>query len=314
MQISIAVCIFSLLTILVSSYSHGPYQDPVPGDQRPPCPALNTLANHGELPRTGWFSKDGLINAIHKNFRMCPALADLFFQMGYIIPSAQTKGVPFPESYIFSLAHLQTPEGGEHDASLSRLDRVEGNSTLFNLERAKLSLSFSSDGKKITAQDLNKAHLAALKRSDKLNPKRDAKERSGIAARGLGDLSLLYFGLGGGKPIAIDDALTFLSGKFPKDFQPGKDWCVRDTIDLFWHLRGLPGNPPEPVGFLICEGLVNGGGTGIVTTLCTDNYKVNQFEIAAAKEAMKLEQDISHALSSVWDNLKHLGTEIKDEL
>jgi len=308
-----ALCFFAFI-VIAYTYSHGPHQEPGPGDQRPPCPALNTLANHGELPRSGWFSKDGLIHAIKKNFNMCPALADLFFQMGYIIPTAQTPGVPFPDSWIFSLAHLQTPEGGEHDASLSRLDRVEGNSTLFNKERAKLSLSFSTDGKRMTAEDLNKAHMAALERSDKLNPKRDAKERSGIAARGLGDLSLLYFGLGGGKPMKNEDVLTFLSGTFPKNHKPGPEWCVRDTIDLFWHLRGLHGKPPEVVGFVICEGLVNSGGSGIQTTLCTDNYKVNRFEVDAAKDAMELEQEATHTLGSVWDKLKNAENKLRSEL
>jgi len=41
---------------------------------------------------------------------------------------------------------------------------------------------------------------------------------------------------------------------------------------------------------------------------------VNQFEITAAKDAMKLEQDVSHTLSTVWGNLKHLGQKIKDDL
>jgi hypothetical protein len=30
-----------------------PYQDPEPTDQRGPCPGLNTLANHGYIPRSG---------------------------------------------------------------------------------------------------------------------------------------------------------------------------------------------------------------------------------------------------------------------
>jgi hypothetical protein len=30
-----------------------PYQDPKPTDQRGPCPGLNTLANHGYIPRNG---------------------------------------------------------------------------------------------------------------------------------------------------------------------------------------------------------------------------------------------------------------------
>jgi hypothetical protein len=30
-----------------------PYQDPLPSDQRGPCPGLNAMANHGYIPRTG---------------------------------------------------------------------------------------------------------------------------------------------------------------------------------------------------------------------------------------------------------------------
>lgn len=30
-----------------------PYKDPTPSDQRGPCPGLNTLANHGYIPRNG---------------------------------------------------------------------------------------------------------------------------------------------------------------------------------------------------------------------------------------------------------------------
>ncbi|KAL2026259.1 hypothetical protein VTO58DRAFT_103443 [Aureobasidium pullulans] len=30
-----------------------PYKDPAPSDQRGPCPGMNTLANHGYIPRNG---------------------------------------------------------------------------------------------------------------------------------------------------------------------------------------------------------------------------------------------------------------------
>lgn len=47
------------------------YEAPGPNDSRSPCPALNTLANHGYLPRDG------------KNIR--PDVLQLALQVGFIL-------------------------------------------------------------------------------------------------------------------------------------------------------------------------------------------------------------------------------------
>ena len=47
---------------LVNDAAH-PWRAPGPGDQRGPCPGLNTLANHGWLPRNGVVSPRDLIIA-----------------------------------------------------------------------------------------------------------------------------------------------------------------------------------------------------------------------------------------------------------
>jgi hypothetical protein len=49
---------------------HHPYIPPGPGDQRGPCPGLNTLANHGYLPRNGIVSVQDLINGAQEGFNM----------------------------------------------------------------------------------------------------------------------------------------------------------------------------------------------------------------------------------------------------
>jgi hypothetical protein len=41
------------LAALVARQDVGTWQAPGPGDIRGPCPGLNTLANHGFLPRNG---------------------------------------------------------------------------------------------------------------------------------------------------------------------------------------------------------------------------------------------------------------------
>ena len=47
-----------------------PYQDPKPSDQRGPCPGLNTLANHGYIPRNGIVTVAQTIKASAAVFNM----------------------------------------------------------------------------------------------------------------------------------------------------------------------------------------------------------------------------------------------------
>ncbi|KZT31907.1 Cloroperoxidase [Sistotremastrum suecicum HHB10207 ss-3] len=47
-----------------------PFQAPGPNDQRGPCPGLNTLANHGYLPRNGIASFEQIITAVREGFNM----------------------------------------------------------------------------------------------------------------------------------------------------------------------------------------------------------------------------------------------------
>ncbi|KZS95533.1 Cloroperoxidase [Sistotremastrum niveocremeum HHB9708] len=59
---------------LVPDADH-PFVAPGPGDMRGPCPALNTLANHGYLPRNGVASYEQIINATREGFNMDHDLA-----------------------------------------------------------------------------------------------------------------------------------------------------------------------------------------------------------------------------------------------
>ncbi|GAA5913046.1 hypothetical protein JCM6882_005546 [Rhodosporidiobolus microsporus] len=54
-----------------------PFQAPGPTDQRGPCPGLNTLANHGYLPRSGIVTGSEIIEAVGEGFNMAADLAGL---------------------------------------------------------------------------------------------------------------------------------------------------------------------------------------------------------------------------------------------
>ena len=51
------------------------YQEPGPNDSRGPCPGLNTLANHGYLPRDGHVSFGQVLDATSRGFNMGTDLA-----------------------------------------------------------------------------------------------------------------------------------------------------------------------------------------------------------------------------------------------
>jgi len=110
--------------------NNGQYIAPTPNDCRSPCPALNTLANHGLLPRDGRkINYDMLKHALVGIYN----LGDVF---GTIFASAATKKFAHPDTQDFNLCdllinlhHNDQPSGQtgiEHSASLSRQDRPNG--------------------------------------------------------------------------------------------------------------------------------------------------------------------------------------------
>ncbi|KDQ50980.1 hypothetical protein JAAARDRAFT_544016 [Jaapia argillacea MUCL 33604] len=56
-------------SILIPDAAH-PYMPPGPSDQRGPCPGLNTMANHGYLPRNGIVSAADIINGAQEAFNV----------------------------------------------------------------------------------------------------------------------------------------------------------------------------------------------------------------------------------------------------
>ncbi|KAF7981774.1 hypothetical protein HWV62_31849 [Athelia sp. TMB] len=90
---------------------------PQPGDVRSPCPALNTLANHGYLPRNGKrISPRAFAAALQAGYRLSLPLA-WFLSLGAFILLLQFSPL--------SLSDLARHEYIEHDASL-----VHGNTPL----------------------------------------------------------------------------------------------------------------------------------------------------------------------------------------
>jgi hypothetical protein len=91
------------------------WQEPGPMDKRSPCPALNTLANHGYLNRNGQkITAKAMQDAMTLVYNLSPAV-------GALLANAAVKGLS-PNGTSIDLDRLQQHGFIEHDASLVHQD------------------------------------------------------------------------------------------------------------------------------------------------------------------------------------------------
>ncbi|KAI0068697.1 Cloroperoxidase [Artomyces pyxidatus] len=125
-----------------------------PGDSRSPCPALNSLANQGYLPRDGKnitipFLVGVLRNVYQVSFPFAVALA---------VGGATMCG----NGYKFDLHDLALHNKIEHDASLTHADVEEGGKFAPTVPDAKLlqAMLDSTDRDYLTFDDLVRVRMA----------------------------------------------------------------------------------------------------------------------------------------------------------
>ncbi|KAL2803087.1 Chloroperoxidase [Aspergillus granulosus] len=137
---------------------------PGPGDSRGPCPGLNTLANHGYLPRNGkGITLDILKDAMLEGFNIENSDAVLlFFQ-------AIRTNPDYPGVDSFDLDHLGRHNILEHDISLSRSDAYFGDPNPFNETVWAETASYFTTPM-ITVQQVADARMARLETSKRTNP------------------------------------------------------------------------------------------------------------------------------------------------
>ncbi|KAG7395416.1 hypothetical protein PHYBOEH_003775 [Phytophthora boehmeriae] len=178
-------------------------------NHRSPCPALNSLANHGFLPRNG---KNLTPQLLHQVF------VDVFHLDDGL---AQRLTDPLPSH--LTLADLSVHGFIEHDASLAHDDTVyRRDPSLVNNTLADALFARSQDGK------LNKHTMAAERRAresqcKKENPKYELPLKGQAAAYGESSLLLLAMGDYNSQTISVEHAKSFLvDERIPDDFRPSE--------------------------------------------------------------------------------------------
>ncbi|GKT51950.1 putative sterigmatocystin biosynthesis protein stcT [Colletotrichum spaethianum] len=142
------------------------WQAPRGNDRRAPCPLLNSLANHGYLPRNGQnISVDALIEGMHAGLNLRED-AKLFFRLqGNKALEASSTG----NKDTFNLNDLNKHDLIEHDASLSRADIYFGDNWSFNQTIFDETKSYWPSAT-ISISDAAKALVARQNSAEKANP------------------------------------------------------------------------------------------------------------------------------------------------
>jgi len=126
-----------------------PFKAPGPNDLRGPCPGLNTLANHGYLPRNGVASFEQIVQATGEGFNMDYDLASALTAFGVLARGnafVDLLSIGLPTPLVPPLpGNLDGPQAlglathgrFEGDVSMTRADAAIGdnrnfNQTLFN--------------------------------------------------------------------------------------------------------------------------------------------------------------------------------------
>ncbi|EIM88703.1 Cloroperoxidase [Stereum hirsutum FP-91666 SS1] len=197
------------------------YCAPQPDDKRAPCPALNTLANHGYLPRDGkQIDAAVLIRALEEGYDISAPLAYVLAYGGHFL-----LGQFGP----FQLDDLARHNKIEHNASLIHPDArgrdeyapIHSDPVLW-----KELVKNASDGKKLTTADVAEARVR--RETDEMKAGKEALD--GFHAE-----------------IARGEMAIAL-GMFSKDGEDGipmgtlKQWMLEERLPEGWkptHIQGL---------------------------------------------------------------------------
>jgi hypothetical protein len=236
LQLAVAVC--AIAATGVQAQPEGQYNRPDRTTGRPdgrnlpfrsPCPALNTLANHGHLPRDGRnLTPHMLREAVKKHFNVDQALVDL-----------QTSGLPGR----LTLADLSKHNLIEHDASLVHADEF------YRQDPAQVDGGLANDllGRAVNGElGIREVGIALRDRlvwCQQKPPKCDFK--SGQRDVTFREGANLVQTLGGrrGSKINVNWAYSFLVlERFPSDWQrPRQTTTLRELDDISRQIQRVAG-------------------------------------------------------------------------
>lgn len=202
-----------------------------PGDVRSPCPALNTLANHGYLPHDGkQLTGSILLHALEEGYGLSTPLAQCLVYGGILL---------LGQVGAFCLKDLARHNRIEHDASLVHDDtkgRDEYAPISPDLSLVKKLLLQAKDGHVLTAEDIARARVERESKCPVLNGLHSE------IARGEMAIALGLFGQGNAdhQGVPLDILREWLTEeRLPEGWKPTHTQGLLQTIRTAWEIRNL---------------------------------------------------------------------------
>ena len=262
-------------TAVRSSLKRGDYAPPNPSDIRSPCPAINTLANHGYLPRDGRNAHASEVMDGMNEYGFGATLNYIFSNSIFLEkPQPDSKPTtswlniivhPFASAFAafgmrekdqndsdgspcLNLDQLNRHNAVEHDISLTRLDFAQGDNTSPRPNLIEGLLAASTNGKTISLDDFIALRRRRYEKQKQDNPKLDFEEMQFQFA--CAEVALILKVFGDGKEVPVEYIRAwFKEGRLPRE----EGWSKRKwwTLGLFElnslssKIEGILGPPGE---------------------------------------------------------------------
>lgn len=157
--------VFISFVVLATSVNFEDWQPPADDDVRSPCPGLNSLANHGILPRDGRkITIPLLVERLGQGLNVSAETAT-------ILGMAAIGLSKDPSSGAFDLDDLKKHNGIEHDGSLSRKDfNLGGEEQNFCPEVFAETLSYYDGAQEVGLKEVAAARWGRIQSSRANNP------------------------------------------------------------------------------------------------------------------------------------------------
>ncbi|KIJ37985.1 hypothetical protein M422DRAFT_259371 [Sphaerobolus stellatus SS14] len=228
-----------------------PFITPGPDDLRGSCPALNTLANNGYLPRNGVGRPDQIVTAVMEGLNLGNDFAKFLVYQAFLMNSNPLTNLmsigmktpltgqdPPKPALVGGLSQHGTFEG---DTSMSRVDAFFGDPAAFNQTRFNDFLSFATKYGANGTYDINAtAELRFERPQDSImtNPQLVFTSPRILSAYSEAVFPLVYF---------VDGRLN--NRQLTQD--AGSSFFANQRVPADFH------RPPAPVSFEIIEPMVN---------------------------------------------------------